>query len=214
MTGRVVLLNGASSVGKTSIAAAFQEQASTPWLHLGVDAFLGFVPEPLTHVAASADDGFRWFPASGSDNDVTRIAIGPYGHRVIAGMHRAVAAMARSGLDLIVDDVLLEAAWLDDYLEALDGVDVVFVSVHAPLAVIEARELARGDRFPRQARGHYDHVHHDDVYDVRIDSSESDPLASARTIRARVDAGPGTAFDELRRRRAGGHIPGAEASLA
>jgi chloramphenicol 3-O phosphotransferase len=201
MPGRVIVLNGPSSVGKTSIASAFQESAIEPWLRLGFDSFLDFVPEPLRHVLPSADNGFRWHPAPDEGNEPTRITVGPFGHQVVRGMHRAIAALARSGLDVIVDDVLLEPSWLDDYLVALEGLDVIFVGVNAPLDVIEEREAARGDRFPRQARGHYDIVHYDDLYDVRIDTSVTSATAGARLIAERLAAGPGAAFDELRRRR-------------
>ena len=37
--GQVILLNGASSSGKTSIAAELQEVLDRPWFHLPVDAF-------------------------------------------------------------------------------------------------------------------------------------------------------------------------------
>jgi len=37
--GQVILLNGASSSGKTSIAAELQEVMDRPWFHLPVDAF-------------------------------------------------------------------------------------------------------------------------------------------------------------------------------
>lgn len=201
MAGRVILLNGPSSVGKTSIAVAFQESATEAWLRLGLDSFLDFVPDRLRHVLPSADDGFRWHPAPEEGVEPTRITVGPYGHEVVRGMHRAIAALARSGLDVIVDDVLLESGWLDDYLVALDGIDVLFVQVTAPLVIIEEREAARGDRFPRQARGHYDDVHRDDCYDVRIDTSATSTEAGARQIAERLAAGPGTSFEELRERR-------------
>jgi len=201
MSGRVVILNGPSSVGKSTIAGALQAALGEPWLKVAFDDFLGFVPVRLVNLVPSADPGLRWFPAEDTGEDATRIVVGEYGHRVIHGMHRAIAALAQSGLDVIVDDVLLEAAWLDDYLDAMAGIDVFFIGVTAPLSVIEEREIARGDRFPRQARGHYDHVHHDQVYDLLVDTSTSSPEACMERVAARIDAGPGTAFDELRRRR-------------
>lgn len=202
MSGRVVIVNGPSSVGKSTIARGLQAALDHGWLKVGIDDFLGFVPESLVNLGPSADAGFRWFPAKTTGEEATRIVVGDYGHRVVRGVHRAMAALARSGLDVIVDDVLLEAGWLDDYLEAMAGIDVVFVGVTAPLAVIEEREIARGDRFPRQARGHYDHVHHDNIYDVLVDTSILTPEATVERIVERIEAGPGTAFDELRRRRA------------
>jgi len=201
MAGRVVLLNGPSSVGKSTIAEALQTSLGEPWLKVAFDDFLRFAPVRMVNLMASADPGLRWFPAEATGEDATRIVVGEYGHQVIRGMHRSIAALAQSGLDVIVDDILLEAAWLEDYLDVMVGVDVVFIGVTAPLSVIEQREIARENRFPRQARGHYGHVHHDHVYDLLIDTSTSNPQACTELITARIQAGPGRAFEELRRRR-------------
>ena len=38
-------------------------------------------------------------------------------------MHRSVAALAETGLSVIVDHVLLEDAWLDDLRMRFDGLD-------------------------------------------------------------------------------------------
>lgn len=201
MTGRVVIINGPSSVGKSTIASGLQGTMGEPWLKLALDDFLGFMPEPLVNRAPSADPGFRWFPAVVTGDEATHIAVGEYGHRVIRGMHQVVAALARSDLDVIVDDVIVDASWLDDYLQAMTGIDVIFVGVTAPLRVIEERELARGDRHPRLARGHYDIVHHDMIYDVIVDTSVLSPEACIDHVVARIHTGPGTAFDRLRERR-------------
>jgi len=201
VTGRVVIINGPSSVGKSTIAGGLQDALTEPWLKLSIDDFLGFMPERLVNLGPSADAGFRWFPADATGEEATRIVSGDYGHRVMRGMQRAIAGLADAGLDVIVDDVILEAPWLDGYLEELAAVDVVFVGVTAPLDVIEEREIARGDRFPRQARGHYDVVHHDDIYDVRVDTSILGPQACVERVVERIQAGPGTAFDVLRERR-------------
>ncbi len=40
----IIFLNGTSSAGKTSIARAFQAQASKPYMHLAVDMFFQAVP--------------------------------------------------------------------------------------------------------------------------------------------------------------------------
>jgi chloramphenicol 3-O phosphotransferase len=166
-------------VGKSTLALALQESLPDPWLRLGIDDFLDFVPDPLRHVKPSADEGFRWFPGDPNSHEITRIVVGEYGQLVIRGMHRAIAAMASVGLNVIVDDVLLYSNWLDDYLEVLAGLEVVFVGMNAPLEVIEQREGARGDRFLGQARGHYDVVHQHATYDLVLDTSQ---LAVAQCV--------------------------------
>jgi chloramphenicol 3-O phosphotransferase len=78
---------------------------------------------------------------------------------------------------------------LDDYLVALDGCDVVFVGITAPLEVIEQREAERGDRFVGQARGHYETVHRHGQYDILLDTQESTINEGVATILDRLDAG-------------------------
>lgn len=38
--GNIILLNGTSSAGKTTIAQAIQEVMEAPYLHMGIDQFL------------------------------------------------------------------------------------------------------------------------------------------------------------------------------
>ena len=42
--GTIIVLNGASSSGKTSIAKALPEALNEPYLHIGLDAFFDMVP--------------------------------------------------------------------------------------------------------------------------------------------------------------------------
>jgi chloramphenicol 3-O phosphotransferase len=43
-SGRIILLNGTSSSGKSSVARALQEVLSEPYLHLGIDTFIAMLP--------------------------------------------------------------------------------------------------------------------------------------------------------------------------
>ena len=99
-------------------------------------------------------------------------------------MRRAVAALADSGLDLIVDDVWLNAgAEQADYVRLLSKHQVFFVGVRAPLEILEQREIARGDRDIGQARWQQGRVHAGATYDLEIDTGELTPEQAARSIR-------------------------------
>ena len=97
------------------------------------------------------------------------------------GMRRSVAALAAAGNDLVVDDVMLGDE-MADYDALLAGLRVHKVGVFAPLAVLEVREAARGDRLPGLARWQIDRVHAGRVYDLEIDSAANTPRQSARLI--------------------------------
>ena len=179
MTARIVLLNGAGSVGKSSIAKALQQIVSRPMLHVAMDAFLEMLP-PGTF----GDPRFYRFETTIEDgHPVTAVAAGPMMDRLLRGMRRSVAAMATDGLDLVVDDVF----WGDelaDYRALLAPFDFHAVSLVAPLEVLEERERARGDRDLGLARWQYDKVHAGMAYDLELDTSTATPEALAGRIRA------------------------------
>jgi chloramphenicol 3-O phosphotransferase len=176
----VIVLNGVSSVGKSSTARAFQTIAARTFLHVAMDAFLemlpdGFFGDPRGYWFETEDDG-------GAPKTLVRV--GPECARAMRAMRAAIAAMAGAGHDLIVDDVIFDPADVDDYRRRLAGADLRFVGLFAPLALAEAREKARGDRVPGLARGQHDLVHRGIAYDLAIDTSATTALDNARRIKA------------------------------
>ena len=57
------------------------------------------------------------------------------------------------------------------------------VALHAPLAVLEARERSRGDRLLGLARWQYGRVHAGVAYDLELDTTEATPAECADAIR-------------------------------
>ena len=105
--GTVIILNGTSSSGKTSIVKALQEVLDEPYLDAGIDKFLFMLPkcylnEPLWHRVID------YFYADPINRTGLSIKAGPVGHRVIAGMHRSIAALARAGNNVVADHVLFK----------------------------------------------------------------------------------------------------------
>lgn len=182
MAGRIVVLNGVGSAGKSSIARALQQIARDTWLHVEMDAFLDMLPPRLL----DHPDGYRFEAVSDDGHAAVAIHEGPAGARLMRGMRKAIAAMANEGNNLIVDDVLLGDSRAA-YEDALKGLSVVYVGVHASLAVLEAREKARGDRLTGLARWQYHRVHAGMTYDFEVDSTDATPEACAEAIRSRFD---------------------------
>ncbi len=177
MSGRVVLLHGTSSSGKTTVARAVQRLSDEPWLRLGIDAFWNAIDERWMEHGSRAADGFLW------QEDAT-IVPGPVGQRVARGMRAAIAACARCGNDVLVDDVFVDRGWLDDWRTELAGLDWILVGVLAPLPVLEEREHARGNRISGEARAQVDVVHAGVEYDLTVDTSAQSPDDCASAILA------------------------------
>lgn len=174
----VIVLNGVGSAGKSSTAKALQAIARAPFLHVQMDAFLEMLParmfgHPDGYIFETYDDG--GYPS-------VAIHSGPVLERVLKGMRRAVAAMAREGSSVVVDEVMFGGGEAEDYREALRGVDLRFVGLTAPLEVLEARERARGDRHIGLARWQFERVHQGMAYDLTLDTSELTPCEAAQAI--------------------------------
>lgn len=199
--GNIILLNGTSSAGKTTIAQAIQEVMETPYLLTGIDQFLmEHLPQGLIvysdGVAPQAAEG--WL-AVFRDDALAEVRIGPLGYQYLAGMYRAIAAFAGAGLNVIVDDVIYDEHVLRLAVDILPAEQVFFVGIRCPLEVAERREVERGNRAPGGARTFHPLVHRHAVYDCEVDSAADTPLGCAREIQRQMSRHSGArAFARLR----------------
>jgi chloramphenicol 3-O phosphotransferase len=208
--GQIVFLNGTSSAGTTSLARAVQDAMATPYLHTGIDHFLkGLPPRLLVSFDPAADEAppmtEGWLLPFHDGALVGAPRLGPAALRVLAGMYRAVAALAGAGVDVVVDDVIYDVRVLQTAVHALADLPVLFVAVRCPLAVAEQRERDRGDRAPGGARVFHTLVHSlvatHGRYDLEVDTGVCSPQAGARRIKETLATGPpGNAFRALRQR--------------
>jgi chloramphenicol 3-O phosphotransferase len=180
--GKVILIIGTSSVGKTSTVRELQNLLPEHYLALGIDTFFHMVSPrwgggentPLSV------DGFRYVRTTVDQLPHTRIAYGDVGRRVLRGMHRAVAALAVCGNNVLVDEMLLDREVLDDWGVALHELPVCVIRLRAAIIALEKRESQRG-QVAGLARGHND----DNmiaVYDLDLDTTTQSPPDVAQTI--------------------------------
>jgi chloramphenicol 3-O phosphotransferase len=185
MCGRVALLVGPSCAGKSTLAKAIQVGAPGPVLAISLDGLFASVPERWGGGGEHADDGFGYRKLSDSHSDggtALRIRYGHVGWRMLQGMHRAVAAHARAGVDVVVDDMLLDTTVLADWAEGLAGVPTLLVRLTAPLAELVRREQARTlHPTPGLVAGHFD-LHEQIAADLVIDTSITAPVEAADLV--------------------------------
>ncbi len=187
--GRVVLLNGTASAGKTSLAAAIQMAAPTMWVVVAQDDFArNLIPRfvGLTEPAGipvTPSDGFTFVRAG--DGTMT-VDVGPVGRRLLRGYRQAVAAVARAGNDVLVDEAKFDDDGLAEWQEALDGLDVTWVRVDCDLTICDARERTRSDRVLLRglARGLYERVHAGVPYDIVVWTTDASPEHCAQAVLA------------------------------
>jgi chloramphenicol 3-O phosphotransferase len=89
--------------------------------------------------------------------------------------HRAVAAAARSGLDVIVDDVVVDEGILADWLDVLGGLQPTWVGVRCSPELAVEREQRRGDRPVGMTGTQSTSVHRHLRYAFEIDTGDLTP---------------------------------------
>ncbi|AUG75099.1 chloramphenicol 3-O phosphotransferase [Kitasatospora sp. MMS16-BH015] len=183
MTTRLIILNGGSSSGKSSIARALQTQLPRPWLTFGVDTLIEALPPTVRDGSAGLEIG----------PDGT-VAVGPTFRELEAAWIAGLAAMARAGARIVLDEVFLGGpASRQRWEQALRGLPVLWVGVRCAAATAAAREAARGDRFTGMAADQAESVHRGLVYDLEVDTTHRSAADCARLIAARLDCPPPTA---------------------
>ncbi len=147
-TGRIILLNGTSSAGKSTLAKALRLKLEPQFHYYASDqlAEAGFRP-------LDKDVGYRWR------------------QEFFDGFHRSIPAFASVGIDLLIEHIVEEQSWADDLKSILAPLDVFWVGVHAPRAELKRREHLRGDRQIGEALYHLK-THSFCSYNIEIDSTQ------------------------------------------
>lgn len=157
-TGTIIILNGTSSSGKTSLLHGLQNALADTYLEFGFDKFLWMLPKRYL-------DQPLWDDVLGRADTA-----GEVGHQLVLGMHRAIRSLADCGVNLLVDHVLVEPAWVRDCAKLFAPYNAYLVGVYCDLDTLEQRERNRKDRTLGQARKQFDKVHVHGAYDLVVDN--------------------------------------------
>jgi chloramphenicol 3-O phosphotransferase len=173
---QVIVLNGTSSSGKTTLARALQGMLPAPWLLLGIDDLIRAMPDEgledgsLLHIGVTG-----------------HVDIGPGWLNLETSWYIGLAAIVANGTGVIVDEVFLSGHESQARLRtAFAGLEVLWVGVTCDLEVARARESLRPDRVPGMAEFQAAVVHEGVAYDMTVDTSHTSPESCAATILSRV----------------------------
>jgi chloramphenicol 3-O phosphotransferase len=186
--GKVILLNGASSSGKSTLAQALQQRLALPFWHYSIDHLLAANILPRSRI----DSGeFPW-PTQRE--------------QFFEGFHHSLPAFAAAGNNLIVEHIVETRSWMNRLLVLLENLDVFFVGVHCPLHELERRERERGDRRIGEARADFEITHTFGSYDIDLTSTDDAGQLASRLAEAWAKRSPpgvfGTMLQALRSRGA------------
>lgn len=166
-SGKVILLNGPSSAGKTTLARALQQA-----LHETGNASMIL---SIDHLLRGCSGGYESVIAGVRE---TRLPI-------IEAFHASIAAAARAGAYVLVDHVIGEnPIWITDLLGRLHGIPVQAVQVRCSADVLRRREEARQDRSPdwEHASRQQETIHVSLPRELTIDTTDTPPDVCAHQL--------------------------------
>ena len=170
MPVEVIVLNGGSSSGKSTIARHLQSVLLQPWLTFGVDSLIEAMPPSLQ------DGGVEVRPDG-------QVVVGPAFRALEVPWMAGIAAMARAGARIIIEDVFLGGGSSQRrWSEALDGLGVLWVGVRCDAEVAARRELGRGDREAGMAASQAAVAHQGVSYDMEVDTTRTGTRECALAI--------------------------------
>jgi len=148
MKSRIIILNGTSSAGKSTLMTALRPALEPQFCYFASDQLADAGFRPLQLEARSAGRG-----------------------RFFRGFHRSIGAFAAAGNDLLVEHIVEEQSWADELTELLAPFDVFWVGVHASADEVKRRERLRGDRTVGEGLYHLK-THSFCKYDLEVDSMQ------------------------------------------
>lgn len=148
MKKQVILLNGASSSGKSTLAKALQtliyDRLSERYGIVSIDEFLGMTPDEAIY-----------------EDDVYQIS-GDLCEKALAILH------TENGV--IIDHVMTSKRIYDGLKQKLSSYDIRMVHVCCPLQLLRKREAERGDRCPGSAEASAEYLFPKEGYDLTVDT--------------------------------------------
>jgi len=183
---KILLLNGASSSGKTSLCKELQAVLDAPYIHLEEDRFVYGTYHGRYLQPGIVEQTFA---------------------RTMVGYYRSLAAFVSAGHNVLADTGFYSKDLRDVCIAELAPLTVWLIGVRCSLPELERRELARGDRQAGLAREQYETIHADALYDIEVDTSVLSLNECALQIKALVESGaPPTALRTLHKRSAKSEI--------
>jgi chloramphenicol 3-O phosphotransferase len=177
--GKIIIINGPSSSGKTTLALALQKQLDLPFIRFSFDLFLDHNAFPSEQIKSGK---FSW--------DLMRPS-------VFRGIQQCLPALATAGNNILFDHIIETKAWLYDLISLISELDVFFVGLHCSLPELERRELHRGNRREGEARQDFQTVHSITSYDVELNSEQPLDGNVTRLIQAWKERKHPSALDKM-----------------
>lgn len=193
--GLIVMLNGTSSSGKTSISTELVNQKEILFHHLSIDDFFHNFNEFIDKKFPDIEPTRKV-----DDHVVAQILFDP----IVSMFYSTVKLFSEMGLNVIVDTVIENDKWFNECLDVFSGQPTLFIGVICSKEKLIRREQIRGDRQIGLASSQFDKVYCFNEYDIEVNTEESNPTECAEKILSFIKSDQDySAFKKLSKREIG-----------
>jgi chloramphenicol 3-O-phosphotransferase len=151
LTMMFIVLNGPSSSGKTTLSKVLQSSFTEPSIYISLDHLISMLPERITR-----------------DHDMLVEELDKY----IADFNRSILSISSACQHCIIDYVFERRNWYFNLRDTLRGEICIWIGLHCDAPELARREHLRGDRKIGLGVSHMHSVHHDIVYDLKLNTSD------------------------------------------
>ncbi|MBS4220691.1 chemotaxis protein [Bacillus sp. FJAT-49711] len=171
--GMIVLLNGTSSSGKTSISIELVNQKEILFHHLSIDDFFynfnEFIDKKFPDIEPTREV---------DDHVVAQIIFDP----IVSMFYSTVKLFSEMGLNVIVDTVIENDKWFNECLDVFSDQPTLFIGVICSKEELIRREQIRGDRKIGLAASQFSKVYCFNEYDLEVNTEDLNPIECAEKI--------------------------------
>lgn len=186
--GKIIILNGTSSAGKSSIAKELCKIMDGDYKIVSGD---------------DINDAFKQmfiqqFPFI-LEADPKKLELGSKALEpgVMSLINSTVQCLSIMGNNLIIDLVFAEEEWLQLCIDALSNYSVIFVGVHCSIDELQRREIARGNRNIGSAKSLYTKAHTNKIYDFEVDTTNQTSEECASQLKNYIQTNSPQAFKKM-----------------
>ena len=164
----IVVLNGASSSGKTTLARELQLTFQEPYLRFGTDTVHSMLPS-------------RFAGGKKTQNEhIVRTAL--------LGMNSCAATFADAGNNVIVDTLMLNRESVAQCAHTLARYRAFFIGLFCDDDELRRRSSGRGPDMVNIALQQARYVHTHSIYDLKINTEGKSPSVMAEQVRNLVNS--------------------------
>ncbi|PWR70437.1 phosphotransferase-like protein [Methanospirillum stamsii] len=179
----IILLNGTSSSGKTTIGKKLQEKFDGVLLLYGLDTMVQTAFPEKCDYPPYDEKAIKVAMSESNGQKVAKLAISPYMYPVYEAAIHFYRMLSEKGYFLIIDEVLFDKNRIVPYFNLLSKETVYFFGIKPELDVVVKREQERRDRLSGLAAGLYNEVYNPlFTYDLTIDTGVLSPDEAADLI--------------------------------